>query len=96
MPPETFIGAAAAFCTTVSYIPQLKKVWETGETGDLSLKMLLLLAAGLGLWTVYGLMRADLVIIAANAVSLTFLSCIIFFKLRERKPAHDTGHERAG
>ena len=45
---ETLIGAAAALCTTVSYIPQLRKCWETGETGDLSLKMLLLLASGLG------------------------------------------------
>ena len=67
---DSLIGAAAAFCTTVSYIPQLKKVWTTGETGDLSLKMLLLLAAGLALWMIYGFMRADLVIIAANAVSL--------------------------
>ena len=45
---ETFIGAAAAFCTTASYIPQLRKCWKTGETGDLSLKMLLLLQAALG------------------------------------------------
>ena len=44
---ETLIGGAAAFCTTVSYVPQLRKCWTTGETGDLSLKMLLLLVAGL-------------------------------------------------
>ena len=43
-------------CTTASYIPQLRKCWNTGETGDLSLKMLLLLTCGLGLWIVYGLM----------------------------------------
>jgi MtN3 and saliva related transmembrane protein len=55
---ETLIGAAAAFCTTVSYIPQLRKCWKTGETGDLSLKMLLLLASGLGLWLLYGYLRA--------------------------------------
>ena len=95
MPLETFIGAAAAFCTTVSYIPQLKKVWSTGETGDLSLKMLLLLAAGLGLWILYGLIRADIVIVVANTVSLTLLACIIFFKMREPKPAHDRERERA-
>jgi MtN3 and saliva related transmembrane protein len=71
---ESLIGATAAFCTTVSYIPQLKKVWTTGETGDLSLKMLLLLAMGLALWTVYGLIRGDFVIIVANAVSLTLLA----------------------
>jgi len=85
---ETLVGAAAAFCTTVSYIPQLRKCWATGETGDLSLKMLLLLAAGLSLWMVYGFMRRDIVIIVANGVSLTLLSCILYFKLREQKPSH--------
>jgi MtN3 and saliva related transmembrane protein len=79
---ETLIGAAAAFCTTVSYIPQLRKCWQTGETGDLSLKMLLLLATGLGLWLVYGFMRADAVIVVANAVSLALLGGILFFKFR--------------
>lgn len=84
---ETLIGGAAAFCTTVSYIPQLRKCWVTGETADLSLKMLLLLAAGLSLWMVYGFMRADAVIIAANGISLTLLGCILYFKLREgRRP----------
>lgn len=82
-PLETFIGVAAAVCTTASYIPQLRKCWSTGETGDLSLKMLLLLACGLGLWMVYGLMRVDAVIIIANGVSLALLGCILYFKLRE-------------
>jgi MtN3 and saliva related transmembrane protein len=49
---ETAIGAGAACCTTISYVPQLRKCWSTGETGDLSLKMLLLLVCGLGLWIV--------------------------------------------
>lgn len=88
---ETLIGAAAAFCTTVSYIPQLKKIWSTGDTGDLSLKMLLLLVAGLGLWIIYGLIKADFVIIAANAISLAMLGCIIYFKLHESDP---TAHQR--
>jgi MtN3 and saliva related transmembrane protein len=80
---ETFIGAAAAFCTTASYIPQLRKCWTTGETGDLSLKMLLLLAGGLSLWMIYGLMRGDAVIVLANGVSLALLGCILYFKVRE-------------
>jgi MtN3 and saliva related transmembrane protein len=85
---ETLIGAAAALCTTVSYIPQLRKCWETGETGDLSLRMLL---RGLALWLVYGLMRADAVIIIANAISLTLLSGILFFKIRgPKKSSHET------
>jgi hypothetical protein len=42
----TLTGLVAAFCTTVSYYPQLKKCWETGSAGDLSLKMFLTMAAG--------------------------------------------------
>jgi MtN3 and saliva related transmembrane protein len=93
---ETLIGGAAAFCTTVSYVPQLRKCWTTGETGDLSLKMLLLLATGLALWMVYGFVRGDIAIIIANGISLTLLGCILYFKLRENKPeqARDA-HRRA-
>jgi MtN3 and saliva related transmembrane protein len=95
---ETLVGAGAAFCTTVSYIPQLRKCWQTRETGDLSLKMLLLLAIGLGLWLLYGSMRADGVIITANAVSLALLGGIIFFKIRGARginePANPTAHSR--
>jgi MtN3 and saliva related transmembrane protein len=86
---ETFIGGAAAFCTTISYVPQLKKVWKTGEARDLSLKMLLLLASGLALWIAYGAIRGDYVIIGANAVSLALLSCIIFLKLRRGSGGND-------
>ena len=79
----TLIGLMAAFCTTISYIPQLKKCWETGETEDISLKMFLILAAGIALWVVYGVLQRDVVIVLANSVSLLLLSGILFFKLRE-------------
>jgi MtN3 and saliva related transmembrane protein len=47
-----------------------------------SLKMFLILAAGIALWIVYGVMQTDTVIILANSASLTFLCAILFFKLR--------------
>ena len=84
---QTLIGSAAAFCTTVSYAPQLKKCWDTGSAGDLSFKMFAILWAGIALWIVYGLLRQDFVIIIANAISLMLLSGILFFKLRERRQA---------
>lgn len=80
---ETLVGTAAALCTTASYVPQLKKCWVTGETQDISLKMLLLLASGLALWIMYGFMRSDVVIVLANGVSIALLACILYFKLRE-------------
>ena len=48
--------------------------------------MLLLLGSGLALWTVYGMLRADAVIMAANGVSLTLLGLIVYLKLRNEHP----------
>jgi MtN3 and saliva related transmembrane protein len=79
----TLIGFAAAVCTTASYVPQLHKCWTTGSTHDLSRYMLLVLATGLALWIVYGLLQGDWVIVAANAISLAMLLVILGFKLRE-------------
>lgn len=79
----SFVGLAAAICTTASYVPQLHKCWTTGSTHDLSRCMLLVLAAGLALWIVYGLLQGDWVIVAANAVSLAMLLVILGFKIRE-------------
>jgi MtN3 and saliva related transmembrane protein len=79
----TLIGLMAALCTAVSYIPQLKKCWETGSAGDLSLKMFSILAAGIALWVLYGVLQRDIVIIMANRVSLVLLAGILYFRLRE-------------
>jgi MtN3 and saliva related transmembrane protein len=79
---STLIGLAAAVCTTASYVPQVRKAWQTRETGDLSLRMLVILAIGLSLWCVYGLARDDLVIVLANGASLAMLMTLIIWKLR--------------
>jgi MtN3 and saliva related transmembrane protein len=78
----TLVGLVAVFCTTISYIPQLKKVWQTGSTEDISLKMFVILAIGIALWIVYGILQSDAVIVLANSVSLLLLSGILFFKVR--------------
>jgi MtN3 and saliva related transmembrane protein len=78
------IGLLAAFCTTFSYIPQLRKCWQTQSAGDLSLKTFAVLATGVALWIVYGIVQNDTIIILANAVSFCLLLGILYFKLRER------------
>jgi MtN3 and saliva related transmembrane protein len=79
----TAVGAMAAFCTTISYLPQLKKCWRTGHAGDLSMTMFMVLAAGVALWIAYGLLKSDPVIVFANAVSLVLLIGILYFKIRD-------------
>lgn len=80
---SSLVGFLAACCTTASYVPQLKKCFDTGTAEDLSLKMLLILSTGIALWVAYGVMQHDWVIIIANAVSLALLLMLLGFKLHE-------------
>ena len=77
-----YTGYAAALCTTGAYVPQVIRVWRTRSTGDISLKMFLVLVTGLGLWLTYGIWKGEIPIIAANAVTLMLASIILFFKLK--------------
>ena len=77
-----YTGYAAALCTTGAYVPQVIRVWRTRSTGDISLKMFLVLVTGLALWLTYGIVRGEMPIIVANAVTLMLASSILFFKLK--------------
>jgi MtN3 and saliva related transmembrane protein len=79
---DTFVGIVAAICTTASYVPQLQKSWATGQTDDLSLRMLIVLMCGLSLWVLYGFFRDDIVIIGANGISVTLLATILYLKIK--------------
>ena len=82
MTPVTLLGLAAAFCTTVAYLPQVVQAWRTRSTKDLSLPMLLVLTTGLLLWLVYGAIIRDVPLIAANSVTFALTGTILYFKLR--------------
>ncbi len=78
----TAIGLAAAFCTTIAFLPQVIRTWRTRSTGDLSLGMFLVFTTGIFLWLVYGLYVHDVPLIAANSVTFVLSGTILFFKLR--------------
>lgn len=79
----SLLGFAAAALTSLSYFPQLWKALPRGSTRDLSLRMLLILFAGLGLWTAYGAMIADPIIVAANALGASLVGAVLACKIRD-------------
>jgi MtN3 and saliva related transmembrane protein len=78
-----WIGGCAAVLTSLSYIPQVRKAWPRGSTADLSLKMLIALTTGLALWILYGLLKSDWVIVAANSVGALLSGSVLAFKIRD-------------
>lgn len=81
MPVTEILGFTAAFCTTISFLPQAIKVFKTRDTSSLSLGMYIIFNIGLGLWLAYGIARSDLVIIIANIITLILAMSILCTKL---------------
>jgi len=76
------VGYIAGVLTTISFVPQVIRAWKLKETRDLSLAMLLLFAAGILLWTLYGVWTGSLPIIAANVVTFFLILLLLGMKLK--------------
>jgi MtN3 and saliva related transmembrane protein len=76
------IGLTAGILTSCSLLPQLVKTLKLKETGDMSPGMFVLLMAGTGLWTYYGVLREDLPLIITNAFSFSLNTTMLFLNIR--------------
>ena len=77
----TMLGLVAASLTTVAFIPQVHKTWKTKSAKDLSLGMYLIFTSGVILWLIYGILKEDIPIIAANIVTLSLTLVLLYFKI---------------
>ncbi len=76
------LGLLAGTITSITFLPQVIKVWQTKSAKDLSLVMLLLLMLGVILWLIYGLMLMNVAIIYTNSMVLAMSLILLFFKLK--------------
>ncbi len=84
MNPVTLLGLAAAFCTTVSFLPQAIKTIRTRDTSGISLSMYALFTFGTLLWLLFGLFTSNIPVTAANLITLIFALIILVYKIRYR------------
>jgi MtN3 and saliva related transmembrane protein len=77
-----FLGYAAAFCTTSSFLPQALLTLRTRDTESLSLGMYSLFTVGVILWLIYGIYKKDYAIIIGNVITLLLAATILFFKIK--------------
>ena len=81
----TALGLIAGVLTTIAYLPQLIKTWQTKSAHDLSWSMLIVLCTGIILWLVYGFYIQNIPIIAANIVTFVFTSMILVLKIKYKQ-----------
>jgi len=70
--------------TTIAFLPQLFKIWQSKSAKDVSLEMLIIFCSGVFLWLVYGIYLQALPIIIANLLTLIFNLIILWFKIKYR------------
>jgi MtN3 and saliva related transmembrane protein len=78
------IGIIAGTCTTLAFIPQLKKIWISKSAKDISTQMYIFYCSGLLLWTIYGVLINSVSIIIANGLTLLLSLGILFLKIKWR------------
>ena len=79
------IGIIAGILVMSSSIPQIMKSYKTKKMSDVSIYLMSLIASGLFLWIIYGLIRSDPVIIGTNAAGLSLNVTLLIMKLRYDK-----------
>lgn len=77
-------GYTAAFCTTISFLPQAIKTIKTKDTSGISLYMYVIFTTGTVLWFLYGLFTNNLPVLIANAITAVLSIIILFYKIKFR------------
>jgi len=80
----TTLGLVAGTLTSIAAIPQLVKTMRTRHARDISIWQPLLLAIGVALWLIYGILIHDTPLILANIVPLACNVMLAILKLRYR------------
>ena len=78
-------GFLAALLTTIAFLPQLYKTWQTKSADDVSLIMLILFITGLVCWIIYGLKINSIPILVANIITFIFNFSILILKITYRE-----------
>lgn len=80
-----FAGHFGAFLSSVTFIPQVYRVWKTRSANDLSMTMMLIVFTSTIIWLVYGVALNLWPVILANSI-ICFLSLLlIYFKITFKK-----------
>ena len=75
------VGAAGGIVSSVTFLPQVIKIWKTKSAKDLSMGTLLFLILNVSLWLLYGILTNLYPIIITNGIVLSMVFIMVYFKL---------------
>ena len=81
---HNLVGYAAAILTTVAFVPQALKSWQTRDLSGVSLPMYSLFTVGVTMWLLYGVMLGSWPIIIGNTITVILASVVLALKVKHR------------
>ena len=78
-----YIGYLGSFLTSITFIPQVIKAWQSKSVGDLSIWMLLIVLTSTIVWLIYGIaIPHGGPVIVANSIVFILSIVLIWFKFK--------------
>ncbi len=74
------LGSIGATLTTVSTLPQAIETIISRKTEGISILMYILFVAGVALWTVYGALSNNMIVMISNSITFVFSAITLGFK----------------
>ena len=79
------VGHTGAFLSSITFIPQVYKAWQSKSVGDLSLAMMLIVFTSTLVWLVYGVSLDLWPVIICNGIIAVLSLLLIYFKFSFKK-----------
>ena len=80
-----FIGYVGSFLTSVTFIPQVFKAWQSKSVGDLSVWTILIVITSTLVWLAYGIGVESGPVIVANSIVFILSVLLLYFKFNFKK-----------
>ena len=80
-----FLGYLAAFMTTVSFLPQVIKIYKEKSAKSISSKTFYIFSLGILCWLLYGIALDSMPMIISNTVTMILSAAIIVLKHRYKE-----------
>ena len=75
------VGHIGSALSSITFMPQVYRVWKTKSVGDLSLTMMLIVFVSTIIWLVYGFAKSLWPVIICNSIICALSLVLIYFKI---------------
>jgi MtN3 and saliva related transmembrane protein len=78
-------GHSGAFLSSITFIPQVYKAWQSKSVGDLSIAMMFIVFLSTIVWLIYGISLDLWPVIICNTIIAVLSLTLIYFKFTFNK-----------